>query len=318
MDTRRRFGLSFAIVLVCTASIGAQVAAPPPPAEYDVELRYRIRAPRNQRIEQFLAMTRQLAAAGMIREPADDEEITDPNAERLRGRISSSAVEAVLAQPHVLALLLVPTGAKLPEGVDARVPVRIDLATGLAPERQRKLSGQTRDRLALLGFVEKVGYDHRDYTRLFGSVPVAVLPLLLTDLRLLPAGWLLPATDPDELPEPLKFVSPVRVVRVMPEPADSKPAADAAAPTVDPALAKLSPGLLALVADNASAGKQSRLDVILHDAPTADDRRWRDRLNAAANLTVEGIAGQMVSVNTTIGAARGSPHCPRSPPFGCR
>jgi hypothetical protein len=98
-------------------------------------------------------------------------------------------------------------------------------------------------------------------------------------------------------------MSPIRIIRVEPEPAGTAAATDATAPVVDPPLAKLSPSLLAVLGDGDAASKRTRLDVILYDAPDAEDRRWRDRLNAAPNLVVEGITGHMVTVNTTLSAA---------------
>src|SRR5436190_16645833 len=107
--------LSAWVVLIVAGPLAAQVVAPPPPAEYDVELRYRIRTTRNERVRQFQEMIRSLDAAGLVRIPGEPDEIADPNAERLRGRLPSSAVERVLAEPHVRTLLLIPAGAKLPE-----------------------------------------------------------------------------------------------------------------------------------------------------------------------------------------------------------
>lgn len=195
-----------ALVVGCWLSgvgpLAAQVVEPRPPAEYDVELRYRIRAPRNERVRQYLEMIRALDAAGFERAASESDDATDPNAERLSGRLPSTSVERVLAEPHVRTLLLTPAGVALPDG-DARVPVRIDIASGLAPDRQRLLAEQTRDRLAALGFVEKVGYDHRGSTRLVGSMPASTVPLLLSDLRSQPSGWLAPVVDPATLPEPI-------------------------------------------------------------------------------------------------------------------
>ncbi|MFL5331147.1 MAG: hypothetical protein ACJ8C4_19825 [Gemmataceae bacterium] len=302
MTPLRRCGPWLCICLFAGPLVG-QVVAPPPPKEYDVELRYRIRAPRNERIRQYLDLTRDLDAAGLVREESPREDATDPNAERMRGRLPSAALERVLAEPHVQTVLLTPADWKLPEG-DARVPVRIELTRGLAPVRQRLLAQQTRERLARLGFIEKVGYDHRDATLLVGTMPANMVPLLLGDLRLQPGGWLSPIDSPDALPEPIRSVSPLRVIRVEPQPEGLPLVADAIPPVLAATDVKVSPDLIALLNSDNGAATHTRLDVVLLDAPNTANPQWGARLRSAANLTIEGVAGQIVTVVSTAGAAR--------------
>src|SRR5262249_7560297 len=155
----------------------------------------RIRAARNERIRQYDAMTLDLERAGFQREPAEDpNEAADPNAERLKGTLPSSKVRAVLQEPHVRTLLLTPQGYKLPAHPEQRVPVQLELSSNLSPARQTALALQTKERLAALGFVEKVGYDNRKNVRILGTIPAGEVETLLKDLRDTPGGWLAPDT----------------------------------------------------------------------------------------------------------------------------
>src|SRR6185312_14457428 len=86
--------------------------------------------------------------------------------------------------------------------------------------RQRELAEQTLVLLRALGFREAVGYDNRGYddrpfSRIVGAIGRGKLETLLKDLRGQPTGWIAPILDPDELPEPLRGVLPVRVVEVL-------------------------------------------------------------------------------------------------------
>ena len=65
----RRTLLILGATLLLAPPLPAQRVAPPPPAVYDVQINYRIRAGRNQRILQFLEMTRYLESIGFVRAP---------------------------------------------------------------------------------------------------------------------------------------------------------------------------------------------------------------------------------------------------------
>src|SRR5262249_60357388 len=52
----------------------AQPVAPPPPKEYDVQIRYRILAARNERIVQFNAMVGYVESIGFRKEPGPEDE----------------------------------------------------------------------------------------------------------------------------------------------------------------------------------------------------------------------------------------------------
>jgi hypothetical protein len=81
-------------------------------------------------------------------------------------------------------------------------------------------------------------------------------------------------------------------------------AIDAPAPIVEPALAKLSPDLIALIADEKAANTIVRLDVILFRTAEPNDPEWRSRMMSAANLGFEGVAGNVVTIAALAGAAR--------------
>ena len=107
----RRALLILGATLLLAPPLPAQRVAPPPPPVYDVQVNYLIRAGRNQRILQFLEMTRYLESIGFVRAPgADPTEAADPEAERLAGTLPSNRVRDLLKEPHVRTILLAPQG----------------------------------------------------------------------------------------------------------------------------------------------------------------------------------------------------------------
>ena len=58
--------LSLVAAALLTAETQAQRIAPPPPASYDVQCRYRIRVGRNERIVQFREMVRYFESIGYV------------------------------------------------------------------------------------------------------------------------------------------------------------------------------------------------------------------------------------------------------------
>src|SRR5215207_3394084 len=126
---KRPILLSLATALLLAADAPAQRVAPPPPARYDAQVRYRIRVGRNERIVQFREMARYLESIGFQRVESDDpNEPADPNAERMAGSLPSARVADLLREPHVRSVLLTPAGHKLPENAEQRVLVQIRLA----------------------------------------------------------------------------------------------------------------------------------------------------------------------------------------------
>jgi hypothetical protein len=278
-----------------------------PPARYDVELRYRINASRNQRIAQFLAMTRDLESLGFKKNPGEESEAEDPTETRMTGSIDAANARKLLDEPHVKALLLVPAGYVLPQEAKAPVKVHLDLASGLPADRQRSLEDQVRVRLAPLGFREAIGYDNRGHTRLVGWIPRGELETLLGDLRWQSSGALAPAAPVATLPSPIRNVSPVLVTEVLPQSADKAPAREpapsATPPEDDQQFLKISREVRELASGKTQA-RGVRMEVILTTTPRPGDSAWETELSrAAGGLVIEGRLGSIVTVIAAPGSA---------------
>jgi hypothetical protein len=263
--------------------------APPPPESYDVQISYRINAFRNERLTQYYEMMNYLKKIGFQRDPTEvvpENEPEDAARTRMRGTIPAQRVGDLLSERHIKTILLIPHGAKLPEDNTQAVRVDVELIGGLNPLGQYQLWDQTFEVLAGLQFRGAVGYDHRGYTRLLGSMPYNRLETLLTDLREQPAAARLPA--------PFRNVWAVRKAEVFPDmPA---PVPRPAPPQVPQGQEKLSPDLRALLGDGGAAARPMRLEVILAATPD-EERSYRGDLGAAApGLVVEGRIGPLVTV----------------------
>jgi hypothetical protein len=296
---RRFLPLGILGILMGVRPAPADVLAPPPPKEYDVEIRYQIYAGRNERIVQFRELVRYLESIGFRKNPAPnpEAEIQDPNETRMSGTIASDRVRQILLDRHVKSLLLKPAGFKLPEDPNQPVKVQLELASGLPLDRQRLLADQVREKLRLLGFREAIGYDHRGHTRLVGWIGVVNLPVLLKDLRWQPAGWLAPETPPAEVPAPLRDRSPILITEVLAEPEgpSKEPPAPAAIRPEDNAQ-KIAPDLRQL-ASQEEAAKPLRMQVILTYAPDELEVSWRRAfITATSGIVIEGRLGSVVTV----------------------
>jgi len=272
----RESGLALAALAMLSGSIYGQTIHPAPPKEYDVQVRFRIRAPQPGWFDRFDELMAYLKGIGFTRDPRPEDEPEDFDADVLTGSISSGNARKILVHSFVQSILLKPRGWKAPESPDARVKVDLSLATGLPSDRQRVFSEQALENLNKIGFREAVGYDHRGHTRLFGTINAGNLGKLLRDLRTEPAGWLVPMTPVNALPSPLRNAVPVRVVEVLPEPNDVAPPQEPpAAPTFPEGqghLAKIAPDLRNLVAQEKDEQKQIRLEVLLADELRDGDR----------------------------------------------
>ena len=193
---RLRRGPWLALVVCATfsGSVYGQTIQPAPPKEYDVQIRFRIRAPQPTWFDRFDELQAYLKGIGFVRTGKPDEELEDVDADVLTGSIASTNALKILAHPFVQTILLSPRGYKVPDAPDAPVKVNLTLATGLPPDRQRVFAEQSLEHLSKIGFRNAVGYDHRGHTRLFGTINAANLGKLLRDLRTEPAGWLVPMT----------------------------------------------------------------------------------------------------------------------------
>jgi hypothetical protein len=301
--TRNRLLCLRSSVLLCLAGLtlggpfaSAQAPVPPPPKEYEVQLRYRIQAGRNERLVQFFDLLRFLKSVGFKKSDGPENEAEDPTRTRMTGTIEAGKARELLRDYRIKALLLTPPGYKLPENAEQPVKVHLDLAVVLA-DRQRLLADQVRDRLRELGFREAVGYDHRRHTRLVGTIPAGEVDTLLKDLRWQPTGWLAPLDGVATLPNPFRSVSPVLITTIVPEPEGVPPIKEVAAPEVPKGQEFLSEDLRKLLTQEGEAGKPRRLEVILTQTPSMDNRAWREELlRAAPGLVIEGRLGQLVTV----------------------
>jgi hypothetical protein len=283
-------------LLVFVTSARGEAPRPAGPKEYDVQLRYRIYAGRNERIKQYIKLVRNLEAAGLQLDEGEFAEAEDTRETRMTGKLAASNVRAVLRDPHVKSILLLPTGYKLP--AEGNVKVHLELASGLPLDRQRALGEQIRPKLEAIGSREYTAYDHHGFTRIVGTIPAGDVAMLLNDLRWLPGGWLAPDVPVGLLPEPLRSTSPIRIIEVIPEPEGAPPAKEAPAAPAPPEKGqeqalKISPDLREL----AGAGKDDavRMEVFLNHTPSSTDADWR-RNFSAAGVVIEGRLGPLVTV----------------------
>lgn len=302
--TMRPEPLVLRTLLACAACLlafpaFAQVKTPPPPASYHVDLRYQIRADRDERIRQFRAMTEGLNALGYAEDPREDADldIFDPLAERLAGTVPAENARRILDDTRIRTLVLMPAGMQLPDDPNSRVRIGIELRGGLEPTEQLILQRQVVAQLAGLGFIENVGYDHRGFQYIRGTLPGGEVLTLLKDLRDIPGGWFAAETPRDLLPLPLRNVLPIRVVEVL-------PAVEGAASPLDPPsiVGKLTPDLR-LAMENPQVQEQPlRVEVVWADS-TDNIIPVRARVREfAAGATLEGINGSLVTVRLIKGS----------------
>jgi len=286
-----------------------QPAAPPPPAKYHASLRYNLPSPRDQHVQHYDALVQRLKGLDFEFVPALDDlpetDREDFTKNVMTGILPSARVRKLLLDPDVAALLLTPVGYKLPADAATPVRVRLELASGFGPERQRTLADQALLLLAELGFREAVGYDHhgltgRPFTRLVGTIPAGEVTALLKDLRGQPAGWLAPRLAFADLPLPLRGVSPVVVTEALPDPEPLKEPPPVPA-RGNPNLDKIGPALWALASQKDQEATRARMEIILAFEP-GDDEGWRpELLKAAPGLIVEGRLGPVVTAVARVG-----------------
>lgn len=293
--------LSFAIIAA------AQVKSPAPPQDYDVQLRYKIQADRNERVLQYEALSKFLGSLAFKETETDESEQApfDPNAQYMSGTVPSKTARDLLGDRRVQTILLAPAGFKAPEDPTQHVRVLIELARS---KDQLQLWNQTQSALGPLGFKKDVGFDSRRFTVLRGTVPVGTLPKLLRDLRQQPAGWFLAeqASDlfarlPDgtltnQLVKPFADYVPVRVVEIVGT-VEAAPMIVALPPIPadQPHLAKWTADLRRKLAEEGVNDKPLRLEVVLALAPVEDDREWRVPFNGIGAV-IEGRVGPVVTV----------------------
>src|ERR1051325_1483680 len=129
------------------AAAPGQPAAPPPPAKYQVLLRYRILAPRDEHALLYDRLIDHLLRLKFeFLPPLEDRPETDridPSKNELRGRVPAASIGKLRDNPNVAGIVLLPENfelAKLPP--DQPVRIRVELVGGLPPDRQRQLAEQ--------------------------------------------------------------------------------------------------------------------------------------------------------------------------------
>src|SRR4051794_31389689 len=87
--TLGRFALVGLFALCAAAVAPAQVQEPPRAEKLKIEIRYRIRADRDERVRQYLDLQKHLTKLGFVDARKDDPdydlEVLDPTAERMTG-----------------------------------------------------------------------------------------------------------------------------------------------------------------------------------------------------------------------------------------
>jgi hypothetical protein len=290
--------------------LAAQVKYPPRPDKLDIQIHYRIRADRDERVRQFRDFEANLKRLGFVAAPREDSDldILDPAAEYFSGTIPSVNVFAVLNDPHVRTILFAPAGFAYPDSTDKPVPIRMGIPTGFLPRDQKQLHNQVVAQLQRLGFREAVGYDHRGYTIVRGDIPYGNLFRLLKDLRREPAGWFMADTPVDQLAPPIRDLLPNRWVEVL---ADSDLTPPVPQP-IPPNRLRMTPDLRAAMDDPMNANKPLRVELVLSelvDDRLADVIRTRLRtgyqsivedpvtkLRVTEHATIEGVVGNIVAL----------------------
>ncbi len=298
-----RFVFAASLVALLCPIARPQPVHPPGPEKYRVLLRYSIVAPRDPHVILYDAMIEHLKGLDfefippLDKRPNTDRE--DPGKNMLEGLIEAGKVRAILHNPSVASILLLPSEFKPPAG-NQPVAVRLELVAGFSPSRQRDLADQARLLLAQLGFREAMAYDHRGdrgrtFSRLVGVMPAGQVEFLLKDLRRQPAGWLGPKYTKEDLPTPLRNISPIRFAEVLLYlPAVGEPAPPP--PRGQFFLEKIAADLWGLLQRKDQGSRPMRYQVVLAKAPGPFDKKWRDQLAAAApGFFIEGQLGPMVT-----------------------
>lgn len=295
LTLKARLAMSGLLLLGVAWAAPAQVKYPPRAEKLDVTIRYRIRADRDERILQYRAMTGSFARLGFIpaeREDADLQ-LLDPTAERLDGTIPSERVLELLNDPRVLAILFAPQGTALPEDLAQPVPLRLGLNVVEVPPRdRRRFHRQAVDQLERLGFQEALGYDHRNFSLVRGSLPAGKVQRLLKDLRGEPGGWFLPDDPRELLPAPLRDASPIRWVEILPE-AEIKPFT----PPASTGGSKFTEALKAALAEM-MPGQTLRVEAVMDRPVDGELQSLRNRLRSDfPGINIEGASGALLTLS---------------------
>lgn len=314
--------LFLALPVLAQSSIDPRPASPPPPAKYQVKLRYRIPTARALHVEAYDKLIADLQKLGFEFQPPleelPDTDRENPGQNYLKGVMPSGSLSKLMVHPSVANIMIAGENTKLPDQPEVTVRVRLELAGNLDTKEQMDLADQVRAILELFSFREATGYDHRGYTgrpytRLEGQLPMSTFDVLLKDLRTQPAGWFESRFVLQKLPTPLRNVNPVHVVEVLDDPEPVEIVKDAIPPgvtlerlgrfaevKVDSPSSKVSPDLWDAMQDIAKKDEPVRVQVIfVGDLPSDEIRR--DLGNGAPLFHIDGILGSTASGTTPAG-----------------
>ncbi|MCS6866565.1 MAG: hypothetical protein RMJ56_00590 [Gemmataceae bacterium] len=282
--------------LLAGASALAQVKEPPRAEKLDIQIRFRIRADRDERIRQYRALEQHLQSLGFDdarkNDPDRDLDILDPTAERHIGTIPSDKVMDVLKDVRVQNILFAPAGFTTPEP-DQLVAVKLGLRTGLPALYQQQLHRQVVHHLQMLDFHEALGYDTQQHTLIRGYLPAQYLERLLNDLRYEPSGWFLPAIPVEKLPAPLRDRNPIQWAEIVPNlqrPERYNP------PPLVPIQLKYSPDLRAMMLDPNSQNRPLRVEVVWDENITDREALRGVVLGQYAGASLDGVIGNVASI----------------------
>lgn len=287
-----------ALLLASTATLApAQIKEPERAKSVDVQIRYRIRADRDERIRQYRVLEKHLAGLGFVNALKDDPihelDILDPTAERFVGTIPGNKVEAVLNDPRVQNILFAPAGFAYPDAPDKPVAIKLALRTGLLGPVQQQLHRQLVGHLAQLGFVEALGYDTVGYTLVRGYVPYKSLNLLVKDVRSEPSGWFASNTPVSKLPTPLRDRNPLRWAEVLPITEFPTPFSP---PPVLPAQLRYSADLRAALLNPAAKDAPLRAEIVFENR-IEDVEALRTLVSGKyIGSSLDGVIGNVASV----------------------
>src|SRR5260221_597373 len=91
ISVRRGLSLACAGLLLCAAPLLGQSKQPPPPKEYDVQVRFRIRQPMPQWLDRFDEMLGSFKRFGFVRDEPPEDEPKDPEVDPFTGRRPSGS-----------------------------------------------------------------------------------------------------------------------------------------------------------------------------------------------------------------------------------
>ncbi|MGL4423144.1 MAG: hypothetical protein ACRCZF_20955, partial [Gemmataceae bacterium] len=124
-----------------------------------------------------------------------------------------------------------------------------------------------------------------------GAIPAGRVPLLLKDLRDLPTGWFYTAAPRDTLPLPLRLLTPLRKIEVLPDLEGIEKVPEV------PAIGKVHPAVRELIADAAKAAQPVRLEVAFQQAIQPGALLVRAALSKLTpGASVEGYVGHVATI----------------------